>query len=84
MRKIHILGKNFKTELETYIDLENLPKELGGSCDRCKDGCMNSNAGPWNTGADVGAAAGAGTEEKGAAGAGETPAAPAAPGAPVA
>jgi hypothetical protein len=47
VRKIHILGKNYKSELQTYIAPENLPKDLGGSC-TCPGGCSMSDAGPWN------------------------------------
>ena len=47
MRKIHILGKGYKTELLTYIDPSQLPPDLGGSC-HCKGGCYMSDAGPWN------------------------------------
>ncbi|CAK9786341.1 hypothetical protein CC85DRAFT_284981 [Cutaneotrichosporon oleaginosum] len=46
-RKIHILGKNYKTELQQYIPAENLPVDLGGTC-QCPGGCSLSNAGPWN------------------------------------
>jgi len=47
VRKIHILGKGFKTELQQYIDPANLPSDLGGSC-KCAGGCSLSDAGPWN------------------------------------
>ena len=47
VRKIHILGKGYKTELQQYIDPANLPAELGGTC-KCVGGCSLSDAGPWN------------------------------------
>ncbi|WVQ82255.1 hypothetical protein IAT38_004383 [Cryptococcus sp. DSM 104549] len=47
VRKIHILGRNYKTELQQYVDGANLPVDLGGSC-KCAGGCNMSNAGPWN------------------------------------
>ncbi|ODN80048.1 hypothetical protein L202_03907 [Cryptococcus amylolentus CBS 6039] len=47
VRKIHILGKNYKKELQEYIPAENLPASLGGTCN-CAGGCEYSNAGPWN------------------------------------
>lgn len=47
VRKIHILGKGYKTELANYIDTSALPTDLGGKCS-CGGGCMNSDAGPWN------------------------------------
>nr|XP_019010703.1 Sec14 cytosolic factor [Kwoniella pini CBS 10737]OCF49484.1 Sec14 cytosolic factor [Kwoniella pini CBS 10737] len=47
VRKIHILGKGYKTELQQYISPENLPSDLGGNC-KCPGGCSLSDAGPWN------------------------------------
>lgn len=47
VRKIHILGKNYKPELLQYIPAENLPADLGGTC-KCPAGCEMSDAGPWN------------------------------------
>jgi CRAL/TRIO domain len=44
--KIHILGGGYQSELLSQIPKENLPKFLGGSCE-CDDGCMHSDAGPW-------------------------------------
>ncbi|TYJ51761.1 hypothetical protein B9479_007653 [Cryptococcus floricola] len=32
VRKIHILGRNYKSELLEYIPKENLPVALGGGC----------------------------------------------------
>ena len=45
--KINILGSSFKDELTKFVDLENLPEFLGGTC-RCKpNGCLKQPAGPW-------------------------------------
>lgn len=51
VRKIHILGKSYKAELQEYISAENLPVELGGTC-KCPGGCNLSDAGPWNKAAE--------------------------------
>ena len=44
--KIHMLGSGYQTELLKQIPAENLPKELGGTCN-CEKGCQLSDAGPW-------------------------------------
>ncbi|KAH8673346.1 phosphatidylinositol-phosphatidylcholine transfer protein [Xylariales sp. PMI_506] len=46
VKKIHILGSNYQKELLEQVPAENLPKEIGGTC-QCKGGCAFSNAGPW-------------------------------------
>lgn len=49
VKKIVILGGSYQDELIKQIGKENLPKELGGSCEcRGKGGCRMSDAGPWN------------------------------------
>jgi len=47
VKKIAILGGNYKSEVFQEIAPENFPSELGGSC-TCPEGCSNSDAGPWN------------------------------------
>ncbi|GJJ07752.1 hypothetical protein Clacol_001957 [Clathrus columnatus] len=45
--KINILGEDYKRTLLTQIPAENLPMDLGGTC-QCVGGCSLSDAGPWN------------------------------------
>lgn len=45
--KINILGSSYKDELFKQIPRENLPQQLGGTCE-CPGGCSLSDAGPWN------------------------------------
>eukprot|EP00249_Psilotum_nudum_P016013 c25610_g1_i2 orf=513-1037(+) len=46
-KKIEVHGSNFTSKLLEFVDSENLPEFLGGSC-RCLEGCENSDAGPWS------------------------------------
>jgi len=46
VKKINILGSGYKSTLLEQIPAENLPKELGGTCE-CKEGCSMSDDGPW-------------------------------------
>ena len=45
--KIKIIGGGFKPTLLEHIDVDVLPKFLGGNCDY-EGGCISSNIGPWN------------------------------------
>jgi hypothetical protein len=45
--KISIIGNDFLPQLLEYIDADDLPSFLGGNC-MCPNGCICSNAGPWN------------------------------------
>lgn len=47
VQKIHILGNGYQKELLSQIPAENLPKQLGGTCE-CPGGCHLSDAGPWD------------------------------------
>lgn len=44
--KIEILGSAYKDKLLAQIPAENLPKDIGGTCE-CSGGCSMSDAGPW-------------------------------------
>ena len=46
VKKIHILGGGYLSELQKHISMDNLPKEFGGACE-CPGGCDHSDAGPW-------------------------------------
>ncbi|KAG6845859.1 hypothetical protein H0H87_002550 [Tephrocybe sp. NHM501043] len=46
--KINILGTSYQGELFKQIPPENLPTQLGGTC-QCPGGCSLSDAGPWKT-----------------------------------
>jgi len=44
--KIDIIGASYREKLLAQIPAENLPKDLGGTCE-CAGGCGMSDAGPW-------------------------------------
>jgi hypothetical protein len=46
VRKIQILGSNYKAAMLEVIPEENIPDFCGGTCS-CPGGCMN-DIGPWN------------------------------------
>ncbi len=47
VKKIEILGSNYKKKLLEMIPAENIPDFLGGDC-KCPGGCEHSDIGPWN------------------------------------
>ena len=49
-KKITVLGTDYLTELKKHIDMDNLPKILGGNCEctNISGGCQNADIGPWN------------------------------------
>ena len=44
--KIKVFGENYKDGLLDRIDADCLPSFFGGKC-QCPEGCLFSNAGPW-------------------------------------
>lgn len=46
VKKIHVLGSNYKKELLEQVPAENLPVQFGGTC-KCEGGCEMSDMGPW-------------------------------------
>jgi hypothetical protein len=49
-KKISIEGTDYIKKLKEFVDLENLPTFLGGTCkcEHIEGGCLFSDAGPWN------------------------------------
>ena len=45
--KIKILGTDYLDTVLEYVDIDNLPKFLGGNCE-CEGGCLIAQPGPWN------------------------------------
>lgn len=46
VNKIHVYGGGYEKDLLAQVPPENLPKMFGGTCE-CEEGCMFSDAGPW-------------------------------------
>ena len=46
VKKIHVLGSGYQSELQQQVPKENLPEILGGSC-KCEGTCALSDLGPW-------------------------------------
>ena len=49
-KKVSVLGTDYLTELKKHIDMDNLPKSLGGNCEctNITGGCLYADIGPWN------------------------------------
>ena len=46
--KVIVTDSDYTTTLLKYIDIENLPKFLGGNCECLPKGCIFENRGPWS------------------------------------
>ena len=46
VKKIHVLGSGYESELLAQVPAENLPTQFGGKCE-CEGGCAFSDMGPW-------------------------------------
>lgn len=47
--KMHIKGDDYEKELLEFVEPENLPKFLGGTCECQPDGCILQGEGPWKS-----------------------------------
>ena len=50
VEKVELLGNNYQEKIFEYIDPENLPQILGGTCTcpQTPGGCLYCDIGPWN------------------------------------